>query len=108
MSSALHADESVCYRVLSGAQAAVNTTLSPCASGIVGLLMKAILTKIKHGEPRSCVEAAASLHAIGLLACMLHYTVHHLHSLNLVLHTEKPCWIIMTVDLHACRPPQLR
>lgn len=30
--------------------AAVNTTLSPCAAGITGLLFKAILTKAKHGH----------------------------------------------------------
>jgi Amt family ammonium transporter len=31
-------------------QAAVNTTLSPCCSGLVGLIMKAIMTKVQHGH----------------------------------------------------------
>ena len=30
--------------------AAVSTTLSPCASGITGLFVKAIFSKIKHGH----------------------------------------------------------
>ncbi len=30
--------------------AAVSTTLSPCASGLTGLLVKAVFTKFKHGH----------------------------------------------------------
>ncbi len=45
--------------------AAVNTTLAPCASGLTGLFIKAIITKIKHGAYQAVLasERNPTLHS---------------------------------------------